>query len=528
MIIKSGWGMAGLGRIISVAIAVIMFGALLKADPASAARYSSMVVDAETGEVLYARNADDRRYPASLTKMMTLYMTFEALEQGRLRLDQPLKVSKRAAGQTPSRLGLKVGQTITVNQVILALVTKSANDAATVVAEAIGGTEIDFAQLMTDRAHRLGMVRTRFTNATGLHNRRQRSTARDMSTLALSLIADFPQYYHFFSTPTFTYKGRRHQNHNGMLGTYRGTDGIKTGYTRASGFNLVASVERSDRRLIGVVFGGRSPKSRDVHLRQLLDQAFALPTTQVAALVRKPGIKPSPGAPDPVQTAALAPAEPSAPAPNRALAPAPVLSTTLPPPPPPPPPSNTEVAVIEEGSARSAPAPAAAPHPAKLTRTAQAAEPSPTPFLRKRSGDKMGRAGDTQDPLALANQRRRATQQQNLAAATSSRNHDEDSRQSSGEVTNRQQDLWAIQVGAFRRFAAARDQVLRAARAQPRLLNGTEVVISAVENRGKTLYRARLSGLTETDARRVCKSLKRKDIGCLTVPAPPPSSIVAY
>lgn len=511
--------MASLGRIISVAIAVIFFGALVKADPASAARYSSMVIDVDTGEVLYARNADERRYPASLTKMMTLYMTFEALEQGRLRLDQPLKVSKRAAGQTPSRLGLKAGQTITVNQVILAMVTKSANDAATVVAEAIGGTEIEFAQMMTDRAHRLGMVRTRFTNATGLHNRRQRSTARDMSTLALSLISDFPQYYHYFSTPKFTFKGRQHQNHNGMLGTYRGTDGIKTGYVRASGFNLVASVERGDRRLVGVVFGGRSPRSRDGHLRQLLDQAFAAPPSQVAALIRKPGTKPTRSAPAPVQTAALAPMEPPAPAPTRA--PVPVMSATLPPPPPPPP-SNTEVAVIEEGSARSAPV--AVPHPAKFTRTAQAA----TPFLRKRSADEVGRAGDTRDPLAMTNQRRRATQQRNLAANTSNRSLGAEPRQSTGEVTNRQHDLWAIQVGAFRRFAAARDQVLRAARAQPRLLDGTEVVITAVENQGKTLYRARLSGLTETDARRVCKSLKRKDIGCLTVPAPPPSSIAAY
>ncbi len=528
--------MAGLGRIVLVAIAVIIFGALVKADPASAARYSSMVIDADTGEVLYARNADQRRYPASLTKMMTLYMTFEALEQGRLRLDQPLKVSKRAAGQTPSRLGLKAGQTITVNQIILALVTKSANDAATVVAEAIGGTEIGFAQMMTDRAHRLGMVRTRFKNATGLHNRRQRSTARDMSTLARSLISDFPQYYHYFSTPKFTYKGRQYENHNGMLGTYRGTDGIKTGYVRASGFNLVVSVERGDRRLVGVVFGGRSPRSRDVHLRQLLDQAFALPTTQVAALIRKPGIKPIPGATAPVQTAslagslaaALAPAQLPAPAPtgNAAPAPAPVVSAILPPPPPPPPP-NTEVAVIEEGSAKSAPAPAL-PHPAKFTRTAQAAEPFPTPFLRKRSGNEVGRSGDTRDPLALANQRRRAAQQQDLAADTSRLSLGAESRQSTGEVTNRQHDLWAIQVGAFRRFAAARDQVLRAARAQPRLLNGTEVVISAVENQGTTLYRARLSGLTQTDARRVCKSLKRKDIGCLTVPAPPPTSIVAY
>ncbi len=185
--------------------------------------------------------------------------------------------------------------------------------------------------------------------------------------------------------------------------------------------------------------------------------------------------------------------------------------------------------MIEEGSARAAPAPVAAPRAARFTRTAQAAAPVPTTsFLRKRAPGEVVRPGESHDPLAIANQRRRAEQQQNLAAGTASRSLGAEPRQSTGEVKNRQTDLWAIQVGAFRRFAAARNQVMRAARAQPRILNGTEVVISAVKTRGKTLYRARLSGLTETDARRVCKSLKRKDIGCLTVPAPPPNSIAAY
>ena len=505
--------MAGLGRIISVAVVIFLIGAVSKADPALAARYSSLVIDTGTGEVLYARSADQRRYPASLTKMMTLYMTFEALEQGRLRLDQPLKVSRRAAGQTPSRLGLKAGQTITVNQVILAMVTKSANDAATVVAEALGGTEIGFAQMMTDRAHRMGMVRTRFTNATGLHNRRQRSTARDMSTLAMSLMTDFPQFYHYFSTPEFSYSGRRHQNHNGLLDTYRGTDGIKTGYTRASGFNLVVSVERNDRRLVGVVFGGRSPRSRDVHLRQLMDQAFARPSK--VKLIGRPRVKPTQMARENAGSAALTPAEP----PERmpAISPAAIVATALPPPP------AAEIAVIEAGSARAAPAPVPLPraNPASRTKATQDARP----VLRKRSADEVGEPGDTRDPLAITNQRRRAGQQ---GAEATRGPLDEQTSDRPGEVTNRQQDLWAIQVGAFRRFASARQQVLRAARAQPRLLTGTEIVISAVENQGKTLYRARLSGLTETDARNVCKSLKRSDIGCLTIPAPPPKSIIAY
>lgn len=270
---------------------VVFIMAIGVAGPAAAARYASIVVEAESGAILYSRNADHQRYPASLVKMMTLYLTFESLEGGRLSLDQALTVSKRAAGQTPSKLGLKHGSTITVEDAILAVVTKSANDAATVLAEALGETEVQFAARMTERAKSLGMVRTRFTNATGLPNRRQRTTARDMATLAFVLLDDFPQYYHYFATPEFSYKERTYENHNQMLESYAGTDGIKTGYIRASGFNLVASVQRGGRRLIGVVFGGRSARSRDSHLRDLLDKAFARP--QQYYLVRVPAQKPA-------------------------------------------------------------------------------------------------------------------------------------------------------------------------------------------------------------------------------------------
>ena len=278
---------------LAVAFAAIFFVIGL-AGPAAAARYASIVVEAGTGEILYSRNADHRRYPASLVKMMTLYLIFESLEDGRLTLDAELKVSKRAAGQTPSRLGLKQGSSITVEDAILAVVTKSANDAATVLAEALGETEVQFALRMTERARTLGMLRTRFTNATGLPNRRQRTTARDMATLALALFDDFPDRYHYFAIPAFEYNERTYENHNEMLETYAGTDGIKTGYIRASGFNLVASVQRGDRRVVGVVFGGRTAKSRDAHLRALLDRAFATPQRAVA--VHIPGIKPRRGA----------------------------------------------------------------------------------------------------------------------------------------------------------------------------------------------------------------------------------------
>ncbi len=205
---------------------------------------------------------------------MTLYMAFDALKQGKISLKSRLQVSKRASGMAPSKLGLKPGQTITLEDAILALVTKSANDVAVVVAEALGGTEINFAIQMTERARQLGMSRTTFKNASGLPNRRQLSTARDMAMLGLRIRQDFPDYYAYFATTHFKHAGRTFKNHNTLLSSYEGTDGIKTGYIRASGFNLVASVQRNGHRLIGVVFGGKSGASRDQHMRKLLDAGF--------------------------------------------------------------------------------------------------------------------------------------------------------------------------------------------------------------------------------------------------------------
>jgi D-alanyl-D-alanine carboxypeptidase len=239
------------------------------------AKYASIVVDADTGTVLHARRADTRRYPASLTKIMTLYLTFDALQRGRLKLGDSIRVSAEAARQPASKLGLRNGQRLKVEDAILALVTKSANDAAVALAEHLSGSEARFAENMTKRARLLGMTQTTFRNASGLPNRRQRTTARDMVTLARAMIRDFPQYYGYFSRKSFRFQGVTYRNHNRLLGRYRGTDGIKTGYIRASGFNLVASVRRGGRRLIGVVFGGRSPQRRDSHMRRLIDRGFA-------------------------------------------------------------------------------------------------------------------------------------------------------------------------------------------------------------------------------------------------------------
>ena len=274
--------------------AFIALAAAVLAVPAvpAAAGYSAIVVDAATGKVLYESRADRSNYPASLAKMMTLYLTFEALEAGQLRLTTPLKVSRRASRQPSSKLALRAGRTITVEQAILGVATKSANDAATVLAEAIAGTEARFAERMTIKAREIGMSRTTFRNASGLHNRRQVTTARDMVVLAQALISDFPRYYHYFGTLKFTYQGNTFVSHNKLLKSYRGADGIKTGYIRASGFNLVASARRDGRRLIGVVMGDRSPRSRNARMRKLLDAAFLEQTALGAALVPKPVINP--------------------------------------------------------------------------------------------------------------------------------------------------------------------------------------------------------------------------------------------
>lgn len=250
--------------------------AAMPCNAASAApRAASMVVDFETGAVLHDSNADAAVYPASLTKTMTLYLLFEALRDGRVKLDTPLDVSARASSMPPTRLGLKAGSKIAVQDAMLALITKSANDAAVVIGEALGGSESAFAARMTAKARALGMTRTTFRNASGLPDAGQRTTARDMVRLGVRMIADFPEYYRWFQTKQFVFRGRTHRNHNGLLARYSGMDGLKTGYIRASGFNLLSSALRRDRRLVAAVFGGKSARSRDNTMAGLLDRSFA-------------------------------------------------------------------------------------------------------------------------------------------------------------------------------------------------------------------------------------------------------------
>ena len=253
--------------------------------------FSSIIVDANSGSTLQATSADSLRHPASLTKIMTLYMLFERLESGKMKLDTPLDVSVHASQQAPTKLGLRPGQTIRVEDAIKGLVTRSANDAAAVIAEAISGDEDDFAKAMTRKARALGMSKTVYKNASGLPDSEQVTTARDQATLGRAIQDRFPKYYRYFATEAFNYKGRSIRNHNKLLGRVEGVDGIKTGYTRASGFNLVTSMKRGNRYVVGVVMGGRSGGSRDAIMRNLLAEHLDEAATRrtVAAITERGG-----------------------------------------------------------------------------------------------------------------------------------------------------------------------------------------------------------------------------------------------
>lgn len=289
-----------------VAILLLTIGLLAApAAPAMAAQYSAIVMDMRDGRVYSAVAPDRRQHPASLTKMMTLYLVFEALENGQLRLDQKVRVSRHAARQPPSKLYLKPGQRVSIRSLIRAAALKSANDAAVALAEAVAGSEKDFARLMTAKARALGMTRTTFRNATGLTARGHLSTARDMALLGRHLFFDFPQYFNIFGRRSTYAAGKRIWSTNRLLSTYRGADGIKTGYTRAAGYNLVATAERGRERIIAVIMGGKSSRWRNARMRRLLDLGFEKAPTRVAmvpprrqvVVARAPLPSAKPGAP---------------------------------------------------------------------------------------------------------------------------------------------------------------------------------------------------------------------------------------
>lgn len=287
--------------------------------------YSDIMVDDNSGQVLHETDPDAPRHPASLTKVMTLYLLFGELDAGRIKLNYDLAVSAHAAAQNPTKLGLRAGQTIKVEEAIKGMVTKSANDAAVVVAEALGGTEEAFAEMMTRKARALGMSNTTYVNASGLPAEEQITTARDQALLGRVIQHRFPAYYNYFSLPAFAYHGRFMSNHNSLLRTVDGVDGIKTGYTEASGYNLISSTHRGARRIVGVILGERSNGARDVLMRNLIEQCITQAATQHTApeiVERDDGVTDAAVLPAnfslqsaaPAEAAVLAPAAPASPA----------------------------------------------------------------------------------------------------------------------------------------------------------------------------------------------------------------------
>lgn len=453
----------GWGRVRLTSILINLIGAVLAATlsiatikPALAnAKFAAVTIDAHNGRILFARNIDAPRYPASLTKIMTLYVLFQDLEAGRISLDSKLRVSKFAASRQPSKLGLKPGSTIKVRDAIKALVTKSANDVATTVAEGLGGTESNFALRMTRTARAIGMTRTVFANASGLPNRRQLTTARDMATLGLRIQRDFPKYYHYFKTRRFSYKGRRYSNHNRLLGRFKGVDGIKTGYTRASGFNLTSSVRRGGRHVIAVVMGARSGKSRNRYMASILKTALKKVPNRRRTLIAATAGKPPKGKRIRATNTRLA-AAPLPPEPKTHLG-APKITgvsgkvTT-----------QARTISLQTGSA------AAASTRAVSKRIKPVQKPTKTASIPKSNG---------------------------LARGTT----------------------WQIQIGAFSSAEDAMSGLARARNTGLKSLKRRKALTLMVETSGGTLYRARFAGFSRRQAARVCSALERRSIGCMAI-----------
>lgn len=457
----------------------------------SQSRYAAIVVDANTDRVLYSHNADARRFPASLTKMMTLYMLFAEMRAGRVTLSTEIRVSAHAAAQSPSKLGLGAGQTIPVSAAILALVTKSANDVAAAIAEHIGGSESAFAAMMTDKARALGMTATTFRNASGLPASGQRTTARDMARLAAALSRDFPDYYDYFRTRSFAYKGRNYRNHNRLLGYVDGVDGIKTGYTRASGYNLAVSARRGRRHLIAVVMGGPSASARDRHVTALLNDLFAKASTQrtaVAHAVAPPAVAPLPP---------MRPAAASAP---RIASAAPPAAVTADPP------------SLPAATPATPAAPAAGDDPiqevlamAQTTEGDDAVEDTAPPPA---TGTIIAKTS------APAIQTQKQPQTTVLAPVPVPPPRVAPDAAASDAIAERLREPWLIQIGAYNDEQAARGR-LRAAEREAEALKGRLAYTEPVQKDALTLYRARFAGFDKAAAEAACEKLKKAKFPCL-------------
>jgi D-alanyl-D-alanine carboxypeptidase len=447
-------------------------------------RYAAYVIDAKTGQVLFNRYGDEQRYPASLTKMMTLYMLFEQMESGRVAKSTPIPISRKAAAEPPTKIGLRAGSTITAENAIYSLVTRSANDVATAIGEFLGGSEAKFARMTTTKARQLGMNSTTFQNAHGLPNAKQVTTARDMAILGIALREHFPQYYSYFGTREFRLGKQRFGNHNRVLGRVRGADGIKTGYIRASGFNLVSSVQDDGRSVVAVVMGGRSGRTRDDHMVELIREYLPKasrgnkqllvargPASQAVAVANAANLLPKQ-----MPAPQFRPAEPAGA-------------------------GQLELALTSTGSSQpTAQAPAIALVPAgnddasnRIQMAFAGAVPSarPTPPAPVPS---------QAVPAALGAIKDRA---------------DVDPVQTSSTAPS---DGWVIQVASMPSESDAKSFLASAKSRASNVLGNADPFTETFQHNGQTYYRARFSGFSGKDAAwSACGSLKSYDIACYAV-----------
>jgi D-alanyl-D-alanine carboxypeptidase len=530
------WGVFGF------AAAVI----LLINHPVQAAPYADIVVDANSGSVLHSTNPDAQRHPASLTKIMTLYLLFEQLEAGKLKLDSQLKVSSEAAGQMPTKLGLKAGSTLAVEDAIKGVVTRSANDAAVVIAEAIAGDEDEFAKLMTRKAQALGMTRTVYRNASGLPDDDQVTTARDQATLGRAVQERFPRYYKYFSIRSFNFRGQSIGNHNHLLGRVEGVDGIKTGYISASGFNLVTSVHRGNRYIVAVVMGGSSAGSRDARMRELISdkiaQAATKRTAPMVAELDSPDLKGAPkieaktsGARTEAESKRQAKAESKSEANSEAKSEAPrrlALASTM----------SVAATPPWPGQAESSSQPALqfAPTTPPETQIVIGSTDPIRPVQVKTLNVRAGTASAAAKPLLVSSAPTQDAAQRKPSApaarksepATSAgRNGDsapeavrtaaadpaQEAKAPAPAAKPQPRSGWLIQVGAYQAEQEAKQRLSALQSKASKVLNGADPFTETIDKGGTTYYRARFAGLDKEKAEAACKYLKRDGVECVTI-----------
>jgi D-alanyl-D-alanine carboxypeptidase len=465
--------------VLSLAVALLL--ALQATAPAAAnPRFAAVVVDAKSGEVVFARNADEKRYPASLTKIMTLYLVFEDLKAGRIKLDTRMPVSAHAAGEPPSKIGFKVGQTVRVEDAIKILITKSANDVAAVVGEALSGSVPAFAERMTRKARALGMTRTTFKNASGLPHSDQVTTARDMATLGLAIQRDFPEMYRHFSLRSYSYGGNAYRNHNGLLGQVSGMDGIKTGFIRASGFNLTASVERNHQRIVAVVMGGRTAATRNKYMADLIEEIFRTKSlTKTGAIAAFAGEPPGLDAAK-LKLASLPPPLPR----SKPGFGAPEMPVQV-----------AEASVQTVGAEGSDEIGEAAANTISADAAAKASLAATIASIGEDIRAVEAAASEKSDAIVAAAEPASAPAQETVLVKSG----------------------WTIQVGAFPSAEGAQTRLEQARKSGIDILSNKPGFTMAAQSSSGMIYRARFSGFTESHARRACDELAKKDVDCLAL-----------